>query len=75
MFGLGLGEWLVILFVASLVFGPKFIVKTFRSLWGSLTGFGTAFKEAADEQQSTVSVKRTPKALPSSREDDGDGED
>ena len=52
MFGLGLWEWVGIFLLATLLFGPKFIVKTFRSLWTSVTGFGQSFQEATAERDS-----------------------
>lgn len=39
------------MFVATLLFGPKFIVSTFRTLWNSLTGFGKSFQAAASEPE------------------------
>lgn len=50
MFGLGLWEWIGILFLAAMLFGPKFLVRSAKSIWGSLTGFATSFKEAAAEE-------------------------
>jgi Sec-independent protein translocase protein TatA len=49
MFGLGLWEWVGIFLLATLLFGPKFIVKTFNTIWTSLTGFGKSFQAATAE--------------------------
>lgn len=45
MFGLGLGEWLVILFVALILFGPKMFGKLFGQMGGSVRHMGEEFKK------------------------------
>ena len=45
MFGLGLGEWLVILFVALILFGPKMFGKFFGKIGGSARNMGEEFKK------------------------------
>ncbi|MBT9583636.1 twin-arginine translocase TatA/TatE family subunit [bacterium] len=60
MFGLGLWEWVGIFLLATLLFGPKFIVKTATSLWNSLTGFGKSFQAATAEPEA---LPEEPRAL------------
>lgn len=49
MFGLGIWEWLLIVALATLLFGPKFIARTFSSIFNSLKGFATSFQDSAKE--------------------------
>lgn len=50
MFGLGLGEWLLILAVALLLFGPRFFVRQYRLLAHSLKGIS---QDASDDDASS----------------------
>lgn len=68
MFGLGLFEWVGIFLLATLLFGPKFIVKTFTGLWTSLMGMGKSFQEAAAGEES---LPAEPKALMGPKDDGG----
>ncbi|MGM9997828.1 MAG: twin-arginine translocase TatA/TatE family subunit [Candidatus Bruticola sp.] len=54
MFGLGLGEWLVILAAAALLFGPKYIGGLGRKIISSLHSIGHEFKEGYDEGHNSV---------------------
>ena len=49
MFGLGLGEWLVIILAVVLLFGPKYIGKLGRSLLDSLRGLGKDFHDGYED--------------------------
>lgn len=49
MFGLGLGEWLIILAAALLLFGPKFFGSLFRRLGQNAKSIGDEFKSGYDE--------------------------
>lgn len=50
MFGLGLGECLLILFLFVLVFGPRFLVNGVKRIFGSFAGFTESFKDAKEEK-------------------------
>ncbi|MBQ7502785.1 twin-arginine translocase TatA/TatE family subunit [bacterium] len=49
MFGLGLGEWLIILAAALLLFGPKFFAGLFRKIGQNAKSIGDEFKNGYDE--------------------------
>lgn len=70
MFGLGIWEILGIVFLACLLFGPRFIVNTFRSLWKSLTGFVRSFQSAASESEALGPEQM--RALKAAQEDRGE---
>lgn len=72
MFGLGLWEVLGIMFLATLVFGPRFFVSAFRTLWTSLTGFGKSFQAAASDAPATpVHTEDEQLSLPAAGESGG----
>ena len=45
MFGFGLGEWLLVGFIALLLFGPAFFKRSFQSLVRSLKSFRSSLEE------------------------------
>ena len=49
MFGLGLGEWTLILGAAVLLFGPKYIGQLGKKMLNSLRSVGQEFKEGYQE--------------------------
>ncbi len=49
MFGFGLGEWVLILLIAMLLFGPRLFVRAGTNVGQSVTGFMKAFKTSQDE--------------------------
>lgn len=51
MFGFGLTEWLLILGIALLLFGPRWFVKAGSTLGESVSGFTKAFKGANQADQ------------------------
>ena len=69
MFGLGLWEIVGIVFLAMLIFGPKFFVRVGRSLWGSLTGFVNSFQQARAEDDALMAPRQA--ALKSGQESGG----
>ena len=62
MFGLGLWEWVGIIIIAGLLFGPRFLIGVFTSVWKSLKGFFTSFNQAT--QDPALSAEPEKKALP-----------
>lgn len=50
MFGLGLTECALLLFLFVLVFGPRFLVNGVKRVFGSFMGFTESFKEAKEEK-------------------------
>ncbi len=53
MFGLGLGEWALILGAAVLLFGPKYIGNLGKKLLSNVRSVGQEFKEGYEEGNST----------------------
>jgi Sec-independent protein translocase protein TatA len=49
MFGLGIGEIAVIIFLALLIFGPKFFAKRLEGIQESFQGFSKSFKSGQDD--------------------------
>lgn len=63
MFGLGLGEWALILGAAILLFGPKYIGSLGKKLLNNVRSVGQEFKEGYEEGgSSTSSVSSESKA-------------
>ena len=58
MFGLGIAEIAVIIFLALLLFGPKFFLKRLSGIQEGFKDFGKSFSEGKEE----------PSALPSGSE-------
>ncbi|MGM9992833.1 MAG: twin-arginine translocase TatA/TatE family subunit [Candidatus Bruticola sp.] len=56
MFGLGLGEWLIILAAAVLLFGPKYIGRLGRKIISNLHSVGQEFKEGYDQGHSSADL-------------------
>ena len=52
MFGLGLGEWALILGAAVLLFGPKYIGGLGKKLLNNVRSIGQEFKEGYEEGNS-----------------------
>ena len=50
MFGLGLMECALILFLFVLVFGPRFLVNGIKRVFSSFAGFTESFKDAKEEK-------------------------
>jgi len=69
LFGLGLWECLGIIVLAALIFGPRFIGRTFRTLWDSFVGFGKSFQQAAGGDTALPAEEQ--KALTASRDQVG----
>lgn len=55
MFGLGLGEWALILGAAVLLFGPKYIGGLGKKLLNNARSIGQEFKEGYEEANSSKS--------------------
>ena len=64
MFGFGLGEWVLILLIALLLFGPRWFVKAGSTLGESFAGFTRGLKAG---QQPPVEPGTRP-ALPERQE-------
>ena len=62
MFGLGLWDWVGIIIIAGLLFGPRFLIGIVTGSWKSLKGFVTSFNQAA--QDPAVNGEAEKKALP-----------
>lgn len=62
MFGFGLGEWVLILLIALLLFGPRWFVKAGSTLGESFSGFTRGLKSGQQDEPATT------KALPEGRE-------
>ena len=54
MFGLGLGECLLILALFVLVFGPRFLVNSCKRIFNSFAGFKDSFTEARADAPSPL---------------------
>lgn len=54
MFGLGLGEWALILGAAVLLFGPKYIGNLGKKLLNNVRSVGQEFKEGYEEGNLTA---------------------
>lgn len=50
MFGLGLGEWLLIIGVVLLLFGPGFIIKAVKSLKKSANAISDGVRDGLSEK-------------------------
>ena len=50
MFGLGLTECALILFLVVLIFGPRFLVTGVKRIFSSFAGFTDSFKDAKEEK-------------------------
>ncbi|HBM96084.1 TPA: twin-arginine translocase TatA/TatE family subunit [bacterium UBP9_UBA11836] len=59
MFGLGLGEWALILGAAVLLFGPKYIGKLGKKMLNNVRSVGQEFKEGYEEGNSTATSAST----------------
>lgn len=57
MFGFGIGEWLLIVFIALLIFGPKAFEKAFGSLKESFSGFSRGLKSGTGKKELPSSVE------------------
>ena len=56
MFGLGLGEWALILGAAVLLFGPKYIGSLGKKLINNARSIGQEFKEGYEDGNSSNTV-------------------